>query len=353
MKELGVATQPTTMGFSVHCDRTGLEYSGEGLLGLFAQPTNILRPAFLSMLRDVVRFYREAPAVLEHTDAKTTLGELLEGGGYGRPFLEWHILPMGAAIWSSTPEQIRDFPARTFVQFFQNHGLLQLTARPPWRTIRGGSRQYVRALTAPFERSIQRGAKITRIERCEDGVRVHADDATRGPVEHGPFDHVIVAAHSDDALALLARPSDAERRILGAIRYQDNEAVLHTDRRFLPKRRRAWASWNYHIPEAPGERVALTYHMNTLQSLDAPEELCVTLNRQGDIAPERVLRRVAYRHPIFDREALAAQARRSDISGVDRVHYCGAYWRYGFHEDGVESAHWVLEDLANLGVPVG
>ncbi|MCG8587836.1 MAG: FAD-dependent oxidoreductase [Proteobacteria bacterium] len=346
LDELGVASHATEMSFSVRSEAEGIEYSGGSLSGLFAQPSNLLRPAFLGMVRDVLRFYREAGEFLERPDPKVTLGDFLDGRDYSRAFAELHLLPMGAAIWSCPTGAMREFPALACLRFFANHGLLQLRDRPRWRVVSGGSHRYVEALRAPFEARIHAGLGVREIRRRADRVTLRTeDDKIRC------FDHVVVATHSDQALSLLADPSDAEREVLASIRYQPNEAVLHTDANLLPHRPRARASWNFHALRDRTEtsRVAVTYWMNRLQNLDAPVPLCVTLNHTEAIDPQQVLGRYQYDHPLFDAAALEAQTKRASICGVRRTHYCGAYWGYGFHEDGVQSALVVAERLGRGG----
>lgn len=334
LARLGVPTQPTTMSFSVRDERSGLEYNGTDLNRLFAQRRNLVRPSFLRMVIDILRFYRDAPALLDAGDDAVSLGAYLAAGRYSRAFVEQHLIPMGAAVWSADPDRMFEFPARYFVQFFANHGFLTVRDRPQWRVVSGGSQQYVAPLTRRFRDGIRLRAAVRRIERRPDGVRVTA--AGSGPER---YDAVVLAAHSDQALALLADPSPAEREILGAIPYQRNEAVLHHDARLLPRTRRAWAAWNYHVlPEAPaGAGATVTYNMNLLQGLRSPEPFCVTLNRSAAIDPERVIARVVYHHPVYTPAGVAAQRRWAEISGVRRTYYCGAYWGYGFHEDGVSS----------------
>jgi hypothetical protein len=337
---LGVATRPTEMSFGVRCERSGLEYNGGSLDGLFAQRRNLLRPAFLGMLRDALRFYREAPEALEAGDAKLSLGEFLAGRRYGEAFVVQHLLPMGAAIWSCEPEAIADFPAHSFLRFFANHGLLSLRDRPQWRVVEGGSARYVERLCADFRDRLHLREGVLAVERGADGVTLSlASGAT------ATFDRVIFANHADQALASLRDASRAERAVLSAIRYRPNDVVLHSDATLLPRNRRARAAWNVRLPARAGEAAAMTYDMARLQGLDAPGELLVTLNRTDAIDPQRVLGRFAYHHPVYDRAALDAQAERAAISGVNRTHYCGAYWGYGFHEDGVRSAHVVAAEL--------
>jgi uncharacterized protein len=340
LDELGVASQPSDMSFSVSDRRSGLEYSGSSLNTLFAQRSNLLRPSFHRMLLDVLRFNREAPVLLEGGGGPVTLGEYLRAQGYSRSFVEHYILPMGAAIWSASPEGMSRMPAAFFVRFFHNHGLLSVTDRPQWRVIRGGSKRYVEKLVAGHRDRIRLNTPVHWIRRHPGYVEVKA----RGS-EVERFDRVFLACHSDQALRLLTDPSPQEREVLGAIAYQRNEAVLHTDTALLPRRRRAWAAWNYLMPahdadaDGAGERkVTLTYNMNILQGLDAATPFCVTLNDRGAIHPDRVIQRMEYAHPLFTERAVAAQQRHREIDGARRTYYCGAYWRYGFHEDGVVSA---------------
>jgi predicted NAD/FAD-binding protein len=289
------------------------------------------------MVFDILRFNREAKDLLETADDTMTLHDYLAANRYSVEFVKQYIIPMGAAIWSANPEQMREFPVRYFVQFFNNHGMLSVDNRPQWRVIKGGSKQYVNALTRPYRSRIRLRSPVRSIKRFPGHVEVTAQHQNQ-PTESLRFDQVVMATHSDQALALLADPTDMEREVLGAIRYQENEAVLHTDRSLLPKRRLAWAGWNYHLSGKTTNRVAVTYHMNTLQNLRASREYCVTLNRTDAINPASIIKRITYHHPVYTREAVAAQRRHEDINGVRRTYYCGAYWSYGFHEDGVKSA---------------
>jgi predicted NAD/FAD-binding protein len=333
LEALEVASDPTEMSFSVRCDASGLEYSGSSFDGLFADRANLLRPSFLRMLLDIPRFWRDARRLLARPDPKLTLGAFLDARRYSRAFVEAHLLPMGAAIWSTDARRMREFPAQAFLRFLDNHGLLQLRNRPQWRVVRGGSARYVERLVAPMHEHLHLGCPVRRVRRGPRGVELLVGDGVR----HA-FDAVVFATHGDQALALLEDPTPAERDVLGAIRYQPNDVVLHTDASLLPRRRRAWASWNYHLPREPLDGVALTYHMNRLQGLEAPVELCVTLNRTGAIRPGCVLRRLRYAHPLYDLGTLEAQAHRAAVNGRERTWYCGAYWYDGFHEDGVRSA---------------
>ncbi|MHB8381397.1 MAG: NAD(P)/FAD-dependent oxidoreductase [Candidatus Binataceae bacterium] len=342
LARLGVASQPAPMSFSVRCDRSGLEYNGTSFNKLFAQRRNLARPAFLLMIRDLLRFYRQAPAVLSLEATTETLGEYLFTNGYSSQFIDQHIVPMAAAVWSADPLKILDYPIQTFVRFFDNHGMLSLSGRPQWRAIAGGSWRYAEKLTAPYRYRIRLDCPIESVERRGESVTVK-------PRSEAPerFDRVVMAAHPDQALRMLADASAGERAVLGAFDYQENETILHTDESVLPRCRRAWAAWNYRLLERPGasERVAMTYNMNILQTLDASAQFLVTLNQGAEIDPAKVLRRITYYHPIFNQRSIAAQRRHHEISGANRIHYCGAYWGYGFHEDGVRSAMRVAAEL--------
>ncbi|MCU0915775.1 MAG: FAD-dependent oxidoreductase [Planctomycetes bacterium] len=332
LRRLGVPWQKSNMSFSVHCERTELEYCPSSLDRLFAQRRNLLRPGFWRMVREVFAYRRQLPQIAE-LPVTVTLGDYLRGEGYSRMFREYFIIPMGAAIWSAAPRRFEAMPACMFARFFANHGFLNVRDQPQWLVIQGGSQEYARVLTAPFRDRIRLDCPVRSIRRLPDSVEVEAAD---GRPER--FDHLIVATHSDQALRLLADPTENEREILGAISYQENQVVLHTDESVLPRRRKVWASWNYRIPRETREGASVTYDMNILQGLDAAWEFCVTLNPTERIDPEKVLRHMAYAHPVFNPQALAAQRRHAEISGVNRTHYCGAYWANGFHEDGVNSA---------------
>lgn len=344
--ELGVAGKNTDMGFSVRCERSGFEYSGSSLNTLFAQRRNLLNPRFWGMLRDILRFNREALAELDSgtIDADITLGDYLRARGYGDYFRERFLVPMGAAIWSSGTAAMLDFPLQFFLRFCKNHGLLSINDRPQWRVIEGGSRTYLGPLSAPLGERLHTATPVRRVLRNADGASVESE---RFGVQQ--FDAVVLATHSDQALALLgADASPAERAILGAIPYQENDVVLHTDATLLPQRRRAWASWNCHLGAAAQTQAVLTYNMNILQTLSAPVTFCVTLNASDRIDQSKILRRFRYAHPVFSRRGIEAQQRWSEINGVAHTWFCGAYWRNGFHEDGVVSAMRVCEQL---GVP--
>lgn len=344
LEEIGAEWQWSNMSFSLRCERSGLEYNGTSINALFAQRRNALNPSFLRMIADILRFNGNARELLSSRDDSLTLAEYLRRGRYSSAFTGRYIVPMGRAIWSATEEAMLGFPAHFFVDFFDRHGFLNVNDRPTWRTIRGGSREYARRLVAPFRHRIRVSTPVAGVRRQPDGVALRT---ARGEVEH--FDHVFFACHSDQALAILEDPSPREVELLGAFPYQRNEAVLHTDPRMLPSEPLARAAWNYHLLESPSGPVALTYDMNILQNLDAPETFMVTLNRSGDIDPTKVLGEYSYEHPVYTPAAVAAQRRRTEISGVNRTCYCGAYWRYGFHEDGVVSALWALADFERLG----
>ncbi|HEX4760446.1 MAG TPA: FAD-dependent oxidoreductase, partial [Thermoleophilaceae bacterium] len=338
---LGVAWQPSQMSFGVS-DSTGeFEYSSVSPNGLFATRRHIVSPRFHHMLVEVRRFQREAHALLTRGDGDPTLGEWLEQLRFSRLFIDRLIVPQASAVWSADPGQMWTFPARFLLSFFDNHGVLSLRDRPKWKTVTGGSHTYVDALTAAFADRIRVSTPVHAIERHDAHVTV----TPRGG-EAERYDHVVIAAHSNQALRMLTDASDREHEILGAIPYQPNEAVLHTDRRLLPRRRRAWASWNYHLGGEPSGRTRVTYHMNRLQSLSADREFCVTLNRSEAIDPETVIKTIQYDHPVYTSQGAAAQKRHEEISRAEqRTHYCGAYWGWGFHEDGVVSALRVCERL--------
>jgi predicted NAD/FAD-binding protein len=340
MDELGVESQPSSMSFSVRCENSGLEYNGTTLNTLFAQRRNLFSPSFHRMIRDILRFNREAPSFLEAGDDTTRLGDYLNAKGYRQEFREHYIIPMGAAIWSAAPGDMLDFPARYFIRFFHNHGMLSVDDRPQWRVIRGGSRSYVEPLTAPFRERIHLNTPVVRIVRDEQGVTLQTATGSEAR-----FDAVVLACHSDQALAMHDKPTHVEREILGAIPYQENETILHTDAAVLPRARRAWAAWNYHIPREARDRVAVTYDMNILQGLEAPETFCVSLNYSDRIDPARILKRLTYHHPAYTPAGIAAQTRHAEISGVNRTYYAGAYWGFGFHEDGVKSGLRVAEQI--------
>jgi predicted NAD/FAD-binding protein len=333
MKRLDVGWQNSVMSFSVQCEKTGLEFSPSTFNSLFIQRRNLLRPSFYRMLWDVMRFKQDSEALLESDDYKLTLTEFLTGKGYSQAFVQHFIIPMGEAVWSADPVKFNDFPARYFAQFFKNHGFLNVKDQPQWLTVKGRSRQYIKPITQPYADQIRLNCPVASVRRYPDYVEIQPQNEVAEK-----FDQVVIATHSDQALALLDDPTDTEKNILGVIPYQENQAVLHCDESLLPSKKAAWASWNYHIPKEDLGRVAVTYDMNILQSIGAPKELCVSLNLAKAIDPAKIFQEMNYHHPAYDPESLAARHSHPEISGVDRTHYAGAYWGYGFHEDGVVSA---------------
>jgi predicted NAD/FAD-binding protein len=333
LDRLGVPSQPSVMSFSVTNERTGLQYCATNLDTLFAQRRNLFKPGFWRMLLEIFRFSRESRALYAGDDLALTLGGYLQARGYSRGFIEQFLVPMGSAIWSADPGRFLDFPATAFVTFFTNHGILNVIDQPRWRVVSGGSRQYVEPLARPFRDRVRLSSPVTRVERHPDRVEV----TVRGGAAQS-FDQVILTCHSDQALAMLANPSPLERELLGAIPYQPNQVILHTDAAQLPTLPKARASWNSRIPLQQRTAPALTYWMNRLQSLQAPVEFCVTLNPGDDIPADKVLFKTTYEHPVYSAAAFAAQRRREELNGVNRTWYCGAYWGYGFHEDGLNSA---------------
>lgn len=340
---LDVPVKKTDMSFAVSVDQGRLEYGGSNLAAIFAQRRNIFKPGFYRMLNDIVRFYRDAPALLN--DAGTpemTLGEFIERGRYGKAFARDHLLPMAAAIWSCSTDTMRDFPARSFVRFFVNHGLFELKERPQWWTVDGGSREYVRRITATLGQPVMTGCPARKVVRTEAGVLVHDDN---GAVER--YDRVVFACHGDEAYQMLADQSDQESAILSRFTYQPNEAILHTDAGQMPRRKRAWSSWNYMSSSttAPESNVAVTYWMNSLQSIGDDTPLFVTLNPIQPIDAGKVIDQFVYDHPVFDAGAVSAQAELPSIQGNGGVWFCGSYCGYGFHEDGLASATAVAMQL--------
>jgi predicted NAD/FAD-binding protein len=342
LAQLGVATQPSDMSFGVSDPVGDFEYSGASPNGLYAKRSHLVTPWFQRMVADLVRFNRDARALLAGGDSVggPSLRDWLAERRYSRAFVERLIVPQASAVWSADPAQLWSFPARFMVEFFANHGMLGFRDRPQWRTVAGGSRRYVEAIVRPLGERVRLSTPIRAIAR-------HADRVELTPAQGEPerFDHVVVATHSDQALRMLTDASELERELLGAFPYQRNDVTLHTDRGLLPRRRRAWASWNYHLLERQIGRPTVTYHMNRLQSLDADRELLVTLNRDADVRREHVLGRFRYDHPVFTAEGVAAQRRQGELDAVARTSYCGAYWGWGFHEDGVVSALCACERL--------
>ncbi len=340
LDEIGATSTPTEMSFSSRCEKSGIEYNGASLNKLFTQRRNLFRPGFHAMIRDILRFNRESRELLDSRDTELTLGCYLDSNNYGRLFVNNYIIPMGAAIWSTDPRQMLDFPACHFVRFFTNHGLLNIRNRPQWRVIAGGSREYVNKLVAPFRNRIRLNEAVVLVKRLPGHVELCTSTGAREC-----FDHVFIASHSDQALSMLSEPTRLEQEVLGAIPYQHNEVVLHTDTSLLPKSRRTWAAWNYLRKRGDSGQVTVTYNMNILQKLQSDTTFCVTLNDTPNIDPDRILRRIRYQHPVFTTEGIRAQQRQQEVNGTQRTWFCGAYWRYGFHEDGVVSALNALRDF--------
>lgn len=341
LDELGIATQPSDMSFSVSDERTGIEYRATNVNSVFAQRRNLLRPGFQRMLADILRFNHGLRRDLDagRLDPDRSLADHVAAGRFSAQFVDRFLIPFGASIWSADPRTFLEFPTATYARFMANHGLLDLVGRPTWRTVVGGSRSYVDALTAPFHHRIRTSSPVRKVVRDRDGGSVEV--VTDAGLER--FDRVVLAVHSDQALRILGDPSDREREILGAIRYQPNVATLHTDGRMLPANPRARASWNFHVGAGDASRATVTYWMNRLQALPTATPLLVTLNRSGEIRPDSVLYETEYDHPVFDAAAIRAQARRGEIQGVDGTYFAGAYWSYGFHEDGVRSGLDVVD----------
>ena len=332
LERLGVEAQESDMSFGVRSEARDLEYSGSGLLGLYAQPSNVVSPRFNRMVADISRFFREARTLVEE-GPEVELLAWLEARGYSRAFIEDHILPMVGAVWSSSREGVKGFPARFLARFFDNHGFLQVNDRPTWYTVKGGSRAYVEAILAGFRGEVRTSCPVLSIRREPRAVVVRAGGASAER-----FDHAILACHADQALRMLEDPSPAEQELLSAFPYRANDVLLHDDEVVMPRRRRAWASWNYNLDDGDAPGASVTYWMNRLQRLPGARQYFVTLNRSGAVRPARVLRRLEYHHPVFSAAGVAAQARHPELLGHRRTSYCGAYWRNGFHEDGVVSA---------------
>lgn len=333
LEQVGVKYQASNMSFSVRCEKTGLEYNGTSFNSLFAQRRNFFKPSFYGMILDILRFNQEALALL-NSESEITLGDYLTQNKYKKNFIDHYIIPMAAAIWSTDAANMLDFPARFLVRFFHNHGFLTVNNRPQWRTITGGSARYAEALTAPFKSNIQLNSPIESVKRLQSKVLVKPKNAAEQS-----FDYVFFACHSDEALAILRQDATTkEREILSAIPYQENTVYLHHDSRMLPKRKLAWAAWNYHITQVPSNKVQVTYNMNILQNIQSPEPLLVTLNHIDSIDPAKVIKKLKYHHPLYTIAGASAQAKHAEISGHNRTGYAGAYWRNGFHEDGVVSA---------------
>jgi predicted NAD/FAD-binding protein len=333
LRRIRVETQPSEMSFGVRSDASGVEYGSRSLAALLARPSNAIRPRFITMVRDILRFHREAGVAVRNGASQLTLGEYVRSSRYSDAFTEDFLVPMGSALWSAQRRRVLDMPASFVVGFLENHGMLAVNGQHEWRVVRGGSATYVDALIAPFADQIRLSTPVVRVERRHAHVVVDGET----------FDHVIFACHADQALRALTDPTKAEQEILGALPFEDNEIVLHTDTSVLPRSRRAWASWNYHVRGGDDAPATLTYNMNRLQTLDAGATYCVTLNPAKRIDPASVVHRTHFSHPTYTRAGLRARSRLGEISGIDRTHYCGAYWGYGFHEDGVRSGYTVAK----------
>jgi uncharacterized protein len=337
--ELGVRSQPTTMSFSVRSEASGLEYNATTINTLFCQRRNLFSLRFLGMVRDLVRFYREAVALLDHPGQGPTLGEYLGQNGYGSAFRDEHLLPMASALWSSPSAKLLEFPARYLVQFMANHQMLRVNRPPQWRVVTGGSSRYVQALRQGWSVNERLCCPVKSVRRLDQGVQITTDSGCE------QFDQVVLACHSDQALRLLADATTNEREVLGAIAYQANEAVLHTDASVMPRGRKAWAAWNAYVPAAAGQTCTVSYCMNLLQGIESPEPFIVTLNQSQSIDPTKVLRRMRYHHPVYSHESVGAQKRKQEIQGQRGTWFAGAYWGWGFHEDGMQSAVEVANAL--------
>lgn len=345
MTQIGVKWKPSSMSFSVKTEAEGIEYNGTSINTLFAQRLNFFKPSFHRMIQDILRFNKESLSVLE-TGSTETLNEYLVRNRYSKPFKDHYIIPMGAAIWSSSVAQMEEFPIEFFVRFFKNHGMLSVSERPIWQVIEGGSRSYIEPLTCNFKDRIFLNSPVQSVVRTPEGVMLTIGKS--GSTRAEKFDQVIFASHSDQTLKILADASDLERDVLSKFAYQPNDVVLHTDESVLPKRKLAWAAWNYLVPKDDTASVAVTYDMNILQGLSAAQTFNVSLNQNKLIDAKKTLRKFIYDHPVYSKAAFQSQSRWSEISGKNKVHFCGAYWGYGFHEDGVKSALKVCETLGEI-----
>ena len=329
---LKIESQHTKMGFSVKSDYEDFEYAGNSVNSIFAQKSNILRPNFLKMIYQILRFNKISKNEFNNIDENVTLNDYLIKFSFSEKFINHYIIPMGAAIWSTSPQKMLNIPAKFFIRFFNNHGLLEVTNRPQWWVIRNGSFQYVKKIIKPFEKNIFLNCKVNSIIRKNNQVKIKFDKGEK------IFDHVIIATHSDQALNLLSDPTDEENKILGAIKYQKNIALIHTDQSILPRRKIAWSSWNYLLNESQDDFVTLTYNMNILQTLKSKKVYCVTINNTTSIDDRKIIKKIKYHHPLFDIISVKAQQQKNKICGQNNTYFCGAYWGYGFHEDGVNSA---------------
>lgn len=345
MEELGVESQKSLMSFSVKDESSGLEYNGTSLNSLFCQRRNIFNPKFYRMIKDIMRFNQLATEYylhkgITHEKELMSIEEFAHQNKFSQEFIEYYLIPMGAALWSASRGEMRKFPLDFFVRFFHHHGMLSVNERPQWYVIKGGSKAYIPKLTASYAQNIHLNSKVSKVKRLKEGVEITVNGHTTY------FDQVIFATHADQTLALLDAPTPLEQEILGAFKYRPNDVLLHTDTSILPKSKLGHASWNYYIPKIHRDRVAVTYHMNILQTIQSSTTFLVSLNMEDFIDPKKVLKRIPYSHPVFDLAASNAQKRWHEISGKDRIHFVGAYWGNGFHEDGTRSAYNASKTLA-------
>ena len=345
LDQLNVKRQITRMGFSVKSEINNLEYAGHSLNGLFAQRSNLLKPSYLNMLKSMLRFNRQSRKDLTQLSPHLTLGQYLGNNNYPETFIKNFIIPIGAAVWSTKPTDMMDMSAIFFIRFFENHGMLQIIDRPNWWVIKNGSKSYVKSITKPYHDKIRLSTPVLSVERVDSKIKISSG---QNNASEEFFDAVVFATHSNQSLRLLKDPSKFENEILGAIPYQKNKAILHYDDSILPKRKNAWSSWNYLLDQDKNKPVSLTYNMNILQGLDCERTFCVSLNSEELIDPKKILKRLDYEHPLFNIKGLEAQKRKREISGINNTYYCGAYWRNGFHEDGVVSALDVCADFGEF-----
>jgi predicted NAD/FAD-binding protein len=345
LDQLNVKRQITRMGFSVKSEINNLEYAGHSLNGLFAQRSNLLKPSYLNMLKSMLRFNRQSRKDLTQLSPHLTLGQYLGNNNYPETFIKNFIIPIGAAVWSTKPTDMMDMSAVFFIRFFENHGMLQIIDRPNWWVIKNGSKSYVKSITEPYHDKIRLSTPVLSVERVDSKIKIRSG---QNNASEEFFDAVVFATHSNQSLRLLKDPSKFENEILGAIPYQNNKAILHYDDSILPKRKNAWSSWNYLLDQDKNKPVSLTYNMNILQGIDCERTFCVSLNSEELIDPKKILKRLDYEHPLFNIKGLEAQKRKREISGINNTYYCGAYWRNGFHEDGVVSALDVCADFGEF-----
>ena len=345
LDQLNVKRQITRMGFSVKSELNNLEYAGHSLNGLFAQRSNLLKPSYLNMLKSMLRFNRQSRKDLTQLSPHLTLGQYLGNNNYPETFIKNFIIPIGAAVWSTKPTDMMDMSAVFFIRFFENHGMLQIIDRPNWWVIKNGSKSYVKGITKPYHDKIRLSTPVLSVERVDSKIKIRSG---QNNASEEFFDAVVFATHSNQSLRLLKDPSKFENEILGAIPYQNNKAILHYDDSILPKRKNAWSSWNYLLDQDKNKPVSLTYNMNILQGIDCERTFCVSLNSEELIDPKKILKRLDYEHPLFNIKGLEAQKRKREISGINNTYYCGAYWRNGFHEDGVVSALDVCADFGEF-----